>query len=118
SKTISLPFTATNKEIFDGLRFTDSQFPYKRSYADVYVSGILIMKDAFVLVKKSTEKEYSVSFVSESKEIWKVIENDTLANLDLSDTSHTKTATLIKEQWEAGILPETKFMYFLADYGG
>lgn len=118
SKTISLPFTATNKEIFEGLRFTDSQFPYKRSYADVYVSGILIMKDAFVLVKKSTEKEYSVSFVSESKEIWKVIENDTLANLDLSDTSHTKTAALIKEQWESGLTPEAKFLYFLADYGG
>lgn len=118
SKTFKMPMTANNKEIFEGLGFTDSGFPYKRSYADVYVYGILIMQNAFVMVKQSNKSEYSVSLVSESKEIWKVVENNTLADLDLDDTAHTKSATLIKEQWEAGMNPAAKFLYFLADYGG
>lgn len=118
SKTIKMPMTATNKEIFEGLGVTDSQFPYNRSYADVYVFGILIMQNAFVMVKQSGNKQYSVSLVSESKEIWKVVENNTLADLDLTDTGHTKTAALLKSQWEAGLTPEAKFLYFLADYGG
>lgn len=118
SKTFTMPKTAVNKDIFDGLGFADSLFPYKRSYADVYVLGILIMQDAFVQVKEGTPEHYSVSLVSESKEIWKVIENDTLGELDFEDTNHTKTAQLIKDQWESGITPATKYFYFLADYGG
>ncbi|TXF75928.1 hypothetical protein [Chryseobacterium sp.] len=118
SKTFKMPMTANNKEIFEGLGFTDSQFPYKRSYADVYVSGILIMKDAFVQVKEFEDQYYSVSLISESKEIWKVVENNTLADLDLEDTAYPKSALLIKEQWELGLTPSAKFLYLLADYGG
>lgn len=118
SKTFKMPMTATNKGIFEGLGFVDSAFPYKRSYADVYVYGILLMQNAFVMVKQSNKSEYSVSLISESKELWKVVENNTLADLDLEDTEHTKTAGLIKEQWEAGMNPAAKFLYFLADYGG
>lgn len=118
SKTFKMPMTATNKEIFEGLGFADSGFPYKRSYADVYVYGILIMQNAFVMVKQSNKTEYSVSLVSESKEIWKLVENNTLGDLDLADTAHTKNADLIKSQWEAGFTPGAKYLYFLGDYGG
>lgn len=118
SKTFKMPMTANNKEIFEGLGFTDSEFPYKRSYGDVYVFGILIMQNSFVVVKNSEDNQYSVSLISESKEIWKVVENDTLADLDLGDTFHTKTAALLKEQWDAGMNPAAKFLYFVADYGG
>lgn len=118
SKSFKMPKTATNKEIFEGLGFTDSLFPYRRSYADVYVYGILIMQNAFVQVKKGNKQEYTVSLISESKEIWKVVENNTLADLDLSDTEHTKSATLIKNQWESGLTPDKDFVYFLGDYGG
>lgn len=118
SKSLKMPMTATNKEIFEGLGFVNSQFPYRRSYADVYVSGILIMQNAFVMVKESDKKEYSVSLISESKEIWKVVENNTLADLNLDDTAHTKSSALIKLQWENGLTTDAKFLYFLADYGG
>lgn len=118
SKTIKMPMTAINKEIMEGLGFVDSLFPYKRSYADVYVSGILMMKDAFVQVKEYEDKYYSVSLISESKEIWKLVENDTLGDLDLEDTAHTKSADLIKTQWETGLTPAVNFLYLLADYGG
>lgn len=118
SKSFKMPKTATNKEIFEGLGFTDSLFPYRRSYADVYVNGILIMQNAFVQIKEGNKQEYTVSLISESKEIWKVVENDTLGDLDLSDTQHTKSAYLIKEQWESGLTADKDFIYFLADYGG
>jgi len=118
SKTLKMPMTANNKAIFEGLGFVDSQFPYKRTYADVYVSGILLMKDAFVQVKEYGDHQYSVGLVSESKEIWKLVENATLGDLDLKDTEHTKTAELIKSQWETGLNPAAKFLYFLGDYGG
>lgn len=118
SKTLKMPMTAKNKMIFEGLGFVDSQFPYKRTYADVYVNGILLMKDAYVQVKDYEGHYYSVGLISESKEIWKLVENATLGDLDLEDTEHTKTAELIKSQWETGLNPAAKFLYFLGDYGG
>ena len=118
SKTIKAYPTANNKEILEGLGFSDSEFPYKRSFGDAYEQGILVMNNAFVKVKEYNKTSYSLNLISESKEIWKVIQNDTLGQLDLSSTEHTKTAGLLKLQWEAGIQSDTEFIYIYADYGG
>ena len=118
TKQIEVLRTSNNKKILEGIGFSNSKFQYKKNYADIYSNSILVMENALVQVRETTKTKYKINFVSESKEIWKLISNDTLGDLDLSDTSETKTAALIKQQWEAGITPTTKYHYIFADYGG
>lgn len=117
SKSIKAPKTAKNRIIFQGLGFSDSNFPYQRSYADAYSSGILLMRNAYVKVK-NVNQSYNFNLISESKEIWKLIQNDTLGVLDLSESDHTKTASKLKEFWETGVTDDSIYHYFFADYGG
>lgn len=116
SPTFSIPRTAKNIKAFANLGIigTSSQTPYQRNNAYYYAeNGECLIYNGWAIIT-STEKEFRCNLYDGIIDLYKAIENQTLANLPLTEINHVKTLDNIIDSFNG----DTKYKYIIADYNG
>jgi hypothetical protein len=113
-----LPKTAVNLKIMDFLTITgnNSAIPYQKNECSLYsATGECFVYKGWAVITDGGDS-YEATVYDGIIDIYKAIENKTLADLNLDELNHTKTITNITNSWnEALNLP---YRYILANYNG
>ena len=113
-----LPKTATNIRIMNFLTLTgnDSNIPYQKNECSLYSdNGECFVYNGWAVVTDGGES-YEVVVYDGIIDLYKAIENKSLADLDLKKLTHEKNITTIITTWVGDtILP---YKYILADFNG
>lgn len=116
TNSFSIPKTAKNIRTLNylGIIGNDSNVPYQKNEAYLYANNgeCLIYKGWAVF--NETDKDFKCSIYDGNLEIYKAIENKTLADLDLSALSHVKDLTEVISTFDNS----KPYKYILADYNG
>jgi len=116
SRTIELPLTPINKRIFEflGVAGNNSILPYNRLEIDYYLGNDCIIYKGWGVVTETDIKGYKLHIYDGVINLFKAIENRSLAELDLSDINHDKNLTTVTNTW----VNELDYKYIIADYNG
>lgn len=118
TNTFNAPLTANNVRNMGKLYVVgnNSNIPYQRNVANLFDadSGECIIYNGWATIKKSSSKGYEIYVYDGNIDLYKAIENQTLADLDLTDVKHNKDLDTVLDSF-AGNLP---YKYILADYNG
>ncbi len=109
--------TANNRRAFEYLAMVgnDSNVPYQRNTAFLYSSsGECFIYKGWANVTATNGGEYDIYIYDGAIDLYKAIENRSLADLELSELDHTKSLAAVIASWDAA----SPYRYILADYGG
>lgn len=116
TNSFSIPRTAKNTRTLQGLGLigNDSNVPYQKNEAYLYAdSGECLVYKGFA-VFSDTSDNYKCNIYDGNLELYKFVENKTLANLDLTELQHSKTLSEVTSTFD----DSRPFKYILADYNG
>lgn len=110
--------TANNVRAMGKLYLTGNQsnIPYQKNTADLFdaVTGLCMIYKGWANISGSSDKGYEIYVYDGNLEIYKAIENKTLADLDLTDLAHSKTLADVVATFDNS----KPYKYILADYNG
>ncbi len=113
-----VPKTATNTKIMQFLTLPGniSDVPYKKNECSLYSSSgeCFVYKGWAVVTDGGTD--YEVVVYDGIIDLYKVIENTSMADLDLEALTHDKTIENVLATWDAATV--RPYRYILADYNG
>lgn len=123
SKTIKIPETRNNREIFDDISdlAIDSTFnPNKRTKAWILVDTAIVFEGYLqlrkVFVDKSSETaDYEVVIFADNDNFFTQLGENFLTDLDFSELDHDWNATNIRQSWTQSY--SAGYYYPLIDYG-
>ena len=123
SKTIKIPETRNNREIFGDISDlgVEATFnPNKKTKAYILVDTVLIFEGYLQLRKVYVDKdenkaEYEVVIYADNDNFFKLIGENFLTDLDFSELNHAWNATNIRQSWTASW--DKGYYYPLIDYG-
>jgi len=123
SKTIKIPETRNNRDIFDDISdlAIDSTFnPNKRTKAWILVDTAIVFEGYLqlrkVFVDKSSEKaDYEVVIFADNDNFFTQLGENFLTDLDFSELDHDWTAGNIRQSWTQSY--SAGYYYPLIDYG-
>lgn len=116
TNTYSLPMTAKNVRAMKmlGVVGNDSFVPYQRNECFLYAdSGECLIYNGWAVIT-ATSKEYKLNVYDGNIDLYKAIENRSLAELPLSEINHLKNLTNIINSWDI----DSPYKYIIADYNG
>lgn len=116
TNTFNLPKTANNTKAFQmlGIVGNDSNVPYQKNECYLYSeSGESIVYKGWALITE-TSKEFKCNIYDGVVDLYKSIENQSLADLDLTLLTHDKTITSVSASQDLS----KPYVYILADYNG
>ena len=116
TNSFSIPRTAKNIRTFEGLGIigNDSNVPYQKNVASLFSdSGECFVFEGWAIITE-TAKDFKCNIYDGNLEIYKAIENKTLADLNLTALSHSKTTTEVVSTFDNS----KPYKYILADYNG
>jgi len=116
TNNFSLPKTAKNKRIFDGLSLVgnNSNVPYQKNEASLFDdSGTCLIYKGWANFTE-TAKDYKVTIYDGNIDFYKAIENKSLTEVGISGLNHLKNLTSVVNSF-SNTLP---YMYIIADYNG
>ena len=116
TNTFNLPKTANNTKAFQmlGIVGNDSNIPYQKNECYLYSdSGESIVYKGWALITE-TSKEFKCNIYDGVVDLYKSIENKSLADLDLTLLEHDKTITSVAASQDLS----KPYVYILADYNG
>jgi len=116
TNSFAIPKTAKNIRTFNslGLVGNNSNVPYQKNECYLYNEpGECFIYKGWAQITE-TAADYKCNIYDGNLELYKVIENKTLADLDITDLTHDKTLTNVVDSF-AGLLP---YKYIIADYNG
>lgn len=111
-----LPMTAKNIRILGNLSLpgNTSNAPYQKNECYLYSdSGECFVYKGWAVVTQSSDV-YEVNIYDGIIDLYKAIENKSLADLGLEDLTHTKDLAAVYNSWSNGAI----YRYILADYNG
>lgn len=116
TKNIKLPKTPKNIQTFDwlGVSGNVSQFPYQKNTAKYMIGNEFLIYDGWAIINQ-TDDFYNVSIYDGAIDLYKAIENRTLADLDISGLNHEKTLDNVVNSFTS---TSTDYKYIVADYNG
>ncbi|TRW22572.1 hypothetical protein FMM05_16970 [Flavobacterium zepuense] len=113
-----LPKTATNVKIMEYLTVTgnNSNVPYQKNECSLFSeTGECFVYNGWAMITDGGN-DYEAVIYDGIVSLYKKIENQTLANLELADDlNHTKTLANVMASWSN---PNTKYKYIMANYNG
>lgn len=123
SKTIKIPETKNNREIFgdiSDLGVSSSFNPNKRTKAFILVNTIVVMEGFLqlrkVIVNKDSDKrEYEVVIYADNDNFFKEVGERFLTDLDFTELNHIWNEQNIVQSWTSSY--EAGYFYPLIDYG-
>ena len=123
SKTIKLPETKNNREIFgdiSDLGVSATFNPNKKTKAWILVDTVLVFEGYLqlrkVFVDKDEDKrEYEVVIYADNDNFFKLIGESFLTDLDYSELNHTWNPQNVRQSWTASW--DKGYFYPLIDYG-
>mgnify|MGYP000870921793 CR=1 FL=1 len=98
SNEYSLPYTDTNKEVYENCHiiYSDSEVPYRKAKARLVKNGIEIVPNGYAILNDTDNNGYNVQVLSGNMDFFKTIEGKKMSDLDLSEYDHTwNSATII-----------------------
>ena len=111
-----IPKTANNVRIMQHLTLpgNTSNIPYQKNECNLYNdAGECFVYKGWAVISDGGE-DYEAVIYDGIIDLYKAMENKTLADLDLQDFSHEKTIEAIKNSWtNSGV-----YTYIVADYNG
>lgn len=113
TNSFNIPKTAKNTRTLLGLGLigNDSNVPYQKNEAYLYAdSGECLVYKGWAIFTE----DYKCNIYDGNLEIYKAIENKTLADLDLSDLQHSKTVAEVVSTFD----DSKPYKYIIADYNG
>lgn len=116
TNSFSIPRTAKNIRTFEGLGIigNDSNVPYQKNVASLFSdSGECFVFEGWAIISE-TAKDFKCNIYDGNLEIYKAIENKTLADLNLTALSHSKTTTEVVSTFDNS----KPYKYIIADYNG
>lgn len=116
TNSYSLPMTAKNVRAMKmlGVVGNDSFVPYQRNECFLYAdSGECLIYNGWAVIT-ATSKEYKLNVYDGNIDLYKAIENRSLAELPLSEINHLKNLTNIINSWDI----DSPYKYIIADYNG
>ena len=116
TNTFSIPKTAKNVRTFNGLGLVgnESNVPYQKNTASLFNElGECFVFEGWALITE-TSNDFKCNIYDGNLELYKVIENKTLADLNLTDLNHTKTTAEVVQTFD----DSKPYKYILADYNG
>lgn len=115
TKNIKIPKTPKNIETLDwlGVAGNVSQFPYQKNTAKYMIGNEFLIYDGWAIVNQ-TDNFYNVSIYDGAIDLYKAIENITLADLSIDEIDHTKNI----ENVIASFGDDLQYKYIVADYNG
>ena len=116
TNSFSIPRTAKNIRTFEdlGIIGNDSNIPYQKNAASLFSdSGECFVFEGWAIISE-TAKDFKCNIYDGNLEIYKVIENKTLADLNLSALSHSKTTSEVVSTFDNS----KPYKYIIADYNG
>jgi hypothetical protein len=116
TNTFNLPKTANNTKAFQmlGIVGNNSNIPYQKNECYLYSdSGESIVYKGWALITE-TSKEFKCNIYDGVVDLYKSIENKSLANLDLTLLAHDKTIVSVSDSQDLS----KPYVYILADYNG
>jgi len=114
----NLPKTANNVRIMNFLTVTGNQsaVPYQQNSCSLYSeTGECFVYNGWAVVTDGGD-DYEVVVYDGIIDLYKKIENQTMASLGLDELQHVKNFASIKDSWNE--LPMLPYRYILADYNG
>lgn len=111
-----IPKTANNIRALEYLSITGntSSVPYRKNECSLYSdTGECFVYKGWAIITDGGE-DYEAVIYDGVIDLFKAIENTTLADLDLTLINHEKTVTAIRDSW----LQEKMYRYIVADYNG
>ncbi len=116
TNSFSIPRTAKNIRTFEGLGIigNNSNVPYQKNVASLFNdAGECFVFEGWAIIS-DTAKDFKCNIYDGNLEIYKVIENKTLADLNLTALSHSKTLSEVQSTF----LDAKPYKYIIADYNG
>lgn len=116
TNSFSIPRTAKNIRTFEGLGIigNNSNVPYQKNVASLFNdAGECFVFEGWAIIS-DTAKDFKCNIYDGNLEIYKVIENKTLADLNLTALSHSKTLSEVQSTF----LDAKPYKYIVADYNG
>lgn len=116
SRVIKVPKSATNAKIMSFLSFAGntSHIPYMTNIVNLYnEAGERLVNNGRALVRDGGDN-YEIEIQEGIIDLYKAIENKSLADLDLAELEHAKTVDAVITSWEEDL----PYRYILADYNG
>jgi hypothetical protein len=116
TNNFSLPKTAKNKRIADGLGLVgnNSNVPYQKNEASLFDdSGVCLIYKGWATFTE-TANDYKVTVYDGNIDFYRAIENKSLTEVGISGLNHLKNLTSVVASF-ANTLP---YMYIIADYNG
>ena len=116
TNSFSIPRTAENIRTLEdlGIIGNNSNIPYQKNEAYLYAdSGECLVYKGWA-VFSDTADNFKCNIYDGNLEIYKAIENKTLADLDLTDLAHSKTLFEVTSTFDNS----KPYKYILADYNG
>jgi len=116
TNSFSITRTAKNIRTFEGLGIigNDSNVPYQKNVASLFNdAGECFVFEGWAVVSE-TAKDFKCNIYDGNLEVYKVIENKTLADLDLTALSHSKTTAEVVSTFDNS----KPYKYIIADYNG
>lgn len=115
TKNIKIPKTPTNILNMDflGVVGNNSNLPYQRNTVKYFVGNEAIIYDGWGVINE-TNNFYNLTVYDGNIDLYKSIENKTLADLTLPEITHTKTLATVVNSFTADL----PYKYIVADYNG
>jgi len=136
SKTITLPSTAKNQQLFgnifdisvsndidiNSVNIGQNFNPAKQAQAQIFLDNVKIFDGVLRMMKinsKEGEIIYEVNVFGRLRDILHELGDKTLADLNFSDYDHTYNRTNIEDSWDRieWVDGEDNYVYPLVDYG-
>lgn len=111
-----LPKTANNVRALDHMTLTGnaSNVPYQKNQCTLYNNtGECFINNGYAVITDSGDY-YEAVVYDGIIDLFKAIENTSLADLDLTETEHIKTPEAVADSWNQDL----PYRYILADYNG
>jgi hypothetical protein len=116
TRSIDIPTTPTNIKIFDylGVIGNTSTVPYVKLVIDYYVGNDCIIFNGWGNLTESNDLSYKLYIYDGIIDLYKAIENKSMAELATSDLTHIKDLSTVTNTWNTNL----NYKYILADYNG
>lgn len=116
TNTFSIKKTDKNKQTFEmlGVVGATSFLPYQKNECYLYTDDGECMVYKGWAVIQSTDKEYKINIYDGNIDLYKAIENKSLADLDLTELDHVKNLSNVVNSFTANL----NYKYLVADYNG
>lgn len=116
TRTISIPKCPENNQImnFLGVAGNQSNLPYEKNKINYYVGNDCIIYEGWGVITETIGDEYKLHIYDGVIDLFKAIENKTLAELDVIEIDHEKTLSAVTTTWSTDL----PYKYIVADYNG